>query len=147
MSHSFFPYEKRNSNVSKVLQLTFASSNAILFQVTFIGSISSSFFFRFCFFSNERAMSVAAWHNGRAHFKNVKNCLNTNIYSHLETSGGQSCNLYLNLFIFSTPVLIRHLWQLKTVVFLHWCLKRAVLLPCFDPSGSLHLDLCLISQT
>jgi len=26
------------------------------------------------------------------------------------------------LFIFSTPVLIRHLWQLKTVVFLHWCL-------------------------
>ncbi len=25
-------------------------------------------------------------------------------------------------FIFSMPVLIRHLWQLKTVVFLHWCL-------------------------
>jgi hypothetical protein len=28
------------------------------------------------------------------------------------------------LFIFSTPVLIRHLWQLKTVDFLHWCLMR-----------------------
>ncbi len=26
------------------------------------------------------------------------------------------------LFIFSTLVLIRHQWQLKTVVFLHWCL-------------------------
>jgi len=27
------------------------------------------------------------------------------------------------VFIFPTPVLIRHLWQLKTVVvFLHWCL-------------------------
>ncbi len=26
------------------------------------------------------------------------------------------------VFIFSTPVLIRHLWQLKTVVSLHWCL-------------------------
>jgi hypothetical protein len=26
------------------------------------------------------------------------------------------------LFIFSTPVLIRHLQQLKTVIFLHWCL-------------------------
>ncbi len=26
------------------------------------------------------------------------------------------------------PVLIRHQWQLKTVVFLHWCLMRAVLL-------------------
>jgi hypothetical protein len=25
------------------------------------------------------------------------------------------------LFIFSTPVLIRHLWQLKVVVFPHWC--------------------------
>ncbi len=32
------------------------------------------------------------------------------------------------LFIFSTPVLVRHLWQLKTVVFLHWCLIRADLL-------------------
>ncbi len=32
------------------------------------------------------------------------------------------------LFIFSTPVLIRHLWQLKTIVFLHWCLICAVLL-------------------
>jgi hypothetical protein len=25
-------------------------------------------------------------------------------------------------FIFSTTVLIRRLWQLKTAVFLHWCL-------------------------
>jgi hypothetical protein len=30
------------------------------------------------------------------------------------------------LFIFSTPVLIRHLWQLKTAVFLHWYLILAV---------------------
>jgi hypothetical protein len=29
--------------------------------------------------------------------KNVNNCLNTNIYSYLETSGGQSSNLYLNV--------------------------------------------------
>ncbi len=28
------------------------------------------------------------------------------------------------LFIFLTLVLIRHLWQLKTVIFLHRCLKR-----------------------
>jgi hypothetical protein len=26
------------------------------------------------------------------------------------------------LFIFATPVFIRHLWQLMTVVYLHWCL-------------------------
>jgi hypothetical protein len=32
------------------------------------------------------------------------------------------------LLIFSTPVLIRHLWQLKTVVSLHWCLMHTVLL-------------------
>jgi hypothetical protein len=32
------------------------------------------------------------------------------------------------LIIFLTPVLIRHLWQLKTVVFLHRCLICAVLL-------------------
>ncbi len=32
------------------------------------------------------------------------------------------------LFIFSTPVLIRHLWQLKKVVLLHCCFIRAVLL-------------------
>ncbi len=32
------------------------------------------------------------------------------------------------LFIFSTPGLIRHLWQLKMFVFLHWCLICTVLL-------------------
>ncbi len=32
--------------------------------------------------------------------KNVNNCLNTNIYSYLETSGGQSYNLYLNVVHF-----------------------------------------------
>ncbi len=32
--------------------------------------------------------------------KNVNNCLNTNIYSYLETSGVQSYNLYLNVVHF-----------------------------------------------
>jgi hypothetical protein len=54
--------------------------------------------------------------------KNVNNYLNTKIYYYLETSGGQSSNLYLNVVHFSTPELIRHLRQLKTAVFLHWCL-------------------------
>ncbi len=31
------------------------------------------------------------------------------------------------LFIILTPVLNRHLWQLKTAVFQHWCLIRALL--------------------
>jgi hypothetical protein len=38
------------------------------------------------------------------------------MYSYLETSGGQSSNPYFN----------RNLWQLKTAVFLHWCLICAV---------------------
>jgi hypothetical protein len=33
----------------------------------------------------------------------------------------------LNVVAFTTPVLMRHLWQLKTAVFLHWCLIHAVL--------------------
>ena len=33
-------------------------------------------------------------------FKNVNNCLNANIYSYLETSGGQSSNPYLNAIHF-----------------------------------------------
>ncbi len=32
--------------------------------------------------------------------KIVNNCLNTNIYSYLETSGGQSYNMYLNVVQF-----------------------------------------------
>ncbi len=37
--------------------------------------------------------------------KIVNNCLNTNIYSYLETSGGQGLNLYLNVVhFFNTSV-------------------------------------------
>jgi hypothetical protein len=37
--------------------------------------------------------------------KSVNNCLNSSIYSYLETSGGQSSNLYLNVVnFFNTSV-------------------------------------------
>ncbi len=37
--------------------------------------------------------------------KNVNNCFNTNIYTYLETSGGQSSNFYLNVVhFFNTSV-------------------------------------------
>jgi hypothetical protein len=37
--------------------------------------------------------------------KNANSCLNTNIYSYLGTSGGQSSNLYLNVVhFFNTSV-------------------------------------------
>ncbi len=48
--------------------------------------------------------------------ENVNSCLNTKFYSYLETSGGQSYIIYLSVVHFSTPVVIRHLWQLKNVV-------------------------------
>jgi hypothetical protein len=48
---------------------------------------------------------VRASLNGTAWFKNVKNCLNTNIYSYLETSVGQSSDPYLNVVhFFNTSV-------------------------------------------
>ena len=46
--------------------------------------------------------------------KNVNNCLNTQIYSYLKTSNGQSSNLYLIVVHFSLPVLIE-LRALKNV--------------------------------
>ncbi len=43
--------------------------------------------------------------NGTAHFKNVNNYLNTNIYPYLETSGDQSSNPHLNVvYFFNTSV-------------------------------------------
>jgi hypothetical protein len=46
----------------------------------------------FCFFSHSSMERHA--------LKNVNNSLNTNIYSYLETSGGQSSNPYLNVVHF-----------------------------------------------
>jgi len=40
-----------------------------------------------------------SWMEQRA-LKIVNNCLNTNFYSYLETSGGQSYDLYLNVVHF-----------------------------------------------
>ncbi len=36
--------------------------------------------------------------------KNVNNCLNANIYSYLETSDGQSFNIYLNAVHFFNTI-------------------------------------------
>ncbi len=45
----------------------------------------------------------------------------------VQAPGGLSSILYLNVVHFSTSVLIRYLWQLETIVFLHWCLIHGVL--------------------
>ncbi len=36
--------------------------------------------------------------------KNINNCLHTNIYSYLETSGGQSYYIYLNVVHFFNTI-------------------------------------------
>jgi hypothetical protein len=83
-------------------------------------------------------MTLGATFKRTARFKKVNNSLNTNIYSYLETSGGQNSNLYLNVihFYFFNTSVNKNLWQNKTVVFLHWCLIRAdaVYLVMRDPS-------------
>jgi len=49
-----------------------------------------------------RTLKVSFYHLAMEQrtLKNVNNCLNANIYSHLETSGGQCSNLYLNVVHF-----------------------------------------------
>ncbi len=103
-----------------------------------IGSQSKNswilFCLQFCRSSNNKTskqmllgcLTLGKWNSTL--LKNVNNCWNTNIYFCLETSGGQKSNLYLNIVLFSTLVLIRLLWQLKTVVFLHMCPICAILL-------------------
>jgi hypothetical protein len=47
--------------------------------------------------------NLSVWSHGamkQCTLKNVTNCLNTNIYSYIETSGGKSSNLYLNVIHF-----------------------------------------------
>ncbi len=81
--------------------------------VNLICFINVSYFHRF---QIDKIMPFSMEHHA---LQNVCNCWNTNISYYLETSGGQNCNL--NVAQFSTPVLIRHLWQLMTVVLLHRC--------------------------
>jgi hypothetical protein len=46
----------------------------------------------------------------------VNNCLNTNIYTYLETSGGQSSNLYINVaHFFNICVILRQLFSCISV--------------------------------
>ncbi len=49
-------------------------------------------------------LSAIVFHNGTVRIKNVNCCLNTKVYCYLETSGGQSSNLYLNVCFFNASV-------------------------------------------
>ena len=49
--------------------------------------------------------------------KNVNNCMNTNIDSYLETSGGQSSNPYLNVVLFFNTRVIRNLFSCIVVLY------------------------------
>ncbi len=77
--------------------------------------------------------------------QNANNCLNTNIYSYIETSGSKSSNLCLNVVHFLTLVLIRYLRQLMTIAFLHCCQIRVVQLCPYFTIQSVFLE-CKIGQ-
>jgi hypothetical protein len=49
-----------------------------------------------------------------------KNCPNTKLSFYLGTSVEQNSNLFLILFLFSTQVLIRHLWAAWDICFPAW---------------------------
>jgi hypothetical protein len=53
-----------------------------------------------CFANVKTAMSSMFCPMEQHSLKNINNCLNTNIYSDLETFGGQISNPYLNVVIF-----------------------------------------------
>jgi len=74
------------------------------------------------------AEKVPTVDNGTAHFEKCKHLLEYKITFYFETSSGQNCNLFLNVAHFLTRVIIRHLWQLDSVVFMHRCLMCDVLL-------------------
>ncbi len=51
--------------------------------------------------ANRQKLWMDRWSTTEQHaLKAVNNCLNMNIYSYLETSGGQSSNLYFNVVHF-----------------------------------------------
>jgi hypothetical protein len=55
---------------------------------------------------NKEVSRLMCYDNGTAHFKNVNNCLNAKFYSYLETSGGKSYNIHLNIVhFFNTDVI------------------------------------------
>jgi hypothetical protein len=66
--------------------------------------------------------------NGIVHFEKCKQLFE---YQHFLLLTDIRWSKFLYIFkccsFFSTPVFIRHLWRLKTVVFLHWCLICTVL--------------------
>jgi hypothetical protein len=70
---------------------------------------------------------MASTINIKRALKNVINYLNTNIYSYLETSGGQSFNLCFNVVHFLNTSVNKMSVAARTVVFLHWCLLYVAL--------------------
>ncbi len=85
--------------------------------------------FSMYYYTSQYRCQILLKFNGTAHFKHCKQLFE---YQHLlllrHIGWSKLCSILKCCSFISTPMLIRHLWQLKTVVFLHWCLTPAVLL-------------------
>ncbi len=88
----------KNGYTITILHLTYTKKVIKNVKLVWLGSEWVLQIYNFCFFDVSK--SKLQFLNGTACFKNVNNCLNTNIYSNLETSGGQSSTLYLNVVCF-----------------------------------------------
>jgi len=66
--------------------------------------------------------------NGTVHFKKYKQWFEYQHLLFLRDFGWPKFFSIFNCCSFLTPVLVIHLWYLRTVVFLHWCPICAVLL-------------------
>jgi hypothetical protein len=88
LSEKLFPFENLSSAWARVIKLF----TVAMFAVHGSGK------------GNNYPEPVVQY-NRTGQFKNVNSCLNTNIYSYLEISRGQSSNLYLNVaHFFNTSV-------------------------------------------
>jgi hypothetical protein len=58
-----------------------------------------------CYTRNQSRNSVRALRGlEQSNLENINKCFNINIYSYLETSGGKSCILYLNVVHFFNAI-------------------------------------------
>ncbi len=72
--------------------------------------------------------NIVTSNNGTAHFNKHKQLLEHQNYFLLrDIWWSKLLFIFKMLLIFSIPVFIRHLWQLKTIAFLHRCLICTVL--------------------
>ncbi len=95
------PFGANDLWMSYTLVVNYTSMNFFLISFVIFEQVRHELWMRIEWTLRDKNLTSRPTKNGTARFKNVNNCLITNIYSYLETSDGQSSNLYLNVVHFS----------------------------------------------